>query len=67
LPGQDGYLESHWPAQQIFATDLPVIPLYQRLKVAVTRPDLCGFSLDPSTNSEMWQIEEFDAGASCEE
>lgn len=67
LPGQEGYLENHRLAQQIFATDLPVIPLYQRLKVAVTRPDLCGLELDPSVPSEMWQIEAFDAGAGCEQ
>lgn len=67
LPGQEGYLENHQLAQQIFAAELPVIPLYQRLKVAVSRPDLCGFELDPSVFSEMWQIEAFDAGAGCEQ
>lgn len=67
LPGQEGYLESHWPAQQIFATDLPAIPLYQRLKVAVSRPDLCGFKMDATVFSELWQIEAFDSGAGCGE
>ena len=67
LPGQEGYLENQWPAQQIFAAELPVIPLYQRLKVAVSRPDLCGFELDASVTSEMWQIETFDAGEGCEQ
>jgi len=65
LPGQEGYAESHWTAQQIFATDLPVIPLYQRLMVNVTSPDLCGLTLNPSVISEMWQIEAFDSGAGC--
>jgi peptide/nickel transport system substrate-binding protein len=65
LPGQPGYAENHSKTQAIFADDLPVIPLYQRLKLAVTRPDLCGFELDPSSHSEMWKIEEFDYGEGC--
>jgi peptide/nickel transport system substrate-binding protein len=65
LPGQEGYAENHRTAQQIFATDLPVIPLYQRLMVNVTSPDLCGLTLNPSVISEMWQIEAFDSGAGC--
>ena len=56
----------HQEAQAIFATDLPSIPLYLRLKVAATRPDFCGFSLDPSSSSALADIETFDYGASCE-
>ena len=56
----------HQEAQAIFAADLPSIPLYLRLKVAATRPDFCGFTLDPSASSALADIETFDYGASCE-
>jgi peptide/nickel transport system substrate-binding protein len=55
----------HQEAQAIFATDLPAIPLYQRLKIAATRPDFCGFTLDPSSPSALGSIETFDYGEAC--
>jgi len=55
----------HQEAQAIFAADIPSIPLYQRLKVAATRPDFCGFTLDPSSSSALADIETFDYGAAC--
>jgi peptide/nickel transport system substrate-binding protein len=60
LPGQEGYLEAHFKAQQIFATQLPVVPLFLHPKVALTQPDLTGFVLDASATSELWNIEELD-------
>jgi len=66
LPGQSGYMEAHLKAQEIFARDLPVIPLYMRLKLAVTRPDMCGFIMDSTADSEMWNIEEFNYGPGCQ-
>lgn len=65
LPGQPGFLENQHNAQAIFAEQLPVVPLYQRLKLALTRTDMCGFELDPSAFSEMWNIEAFDFGPNC--
>jgi peptide/nickel transport system substrate-binding protein len=62
LPGEDAYTENHLKAQEIFANDLPVVPLFLRLKLAATRPDMCNFIMDPTNNSEMWNIEEFDYG-----
>jgi len=56
----------HQEAQAIFAADIPSIPLYQRLKVAATRPDFCGFALDPSASSALADIETFDYGETCE-
>ena len=56
----------HQEAQAIFAADLPSIPLYLRLRVAATRPDFCGFTLDPSASSALADIETFDYGAACE-
>ncbi len=67
IPGQPGYLENHQSVQAIFAEQLPVIPLYQHLKLAVSRSDMCGFSLDASATSEFWNIENFDYGEGCPE
>jgi peptide/nickel transport system substrate-binding protein len=55
----------HQEAQALFAADLPSVPLYLRLRVAATRPDFCGFTLDPSSTSALVNIEEFDYGAAC--
>jgi len=63
LPGQASYDENHLKAQEIFAEDLPVVPLFLRIKLAATRPDMCNFIMDPTANSEFWNIEEFDYGA----
>jgi peptide/nickel transport system substrate-binding protein len=65
LPGQPGYEENHKLAQQIFAEQLPVAPLFLRLKLAATRPDMCDFIMDPTANSEFWNIEEFGYGSLC--
>jgi len=64
LPGEPGY-SAHQEAQSIFASELPSIPLYLRLKVAAARPDFCGFTLDPSSSSSLADIETFDYGTSC--
>jgi peptide/nickel transport system substrate-binding protein len=55
----------HQEAQAIFAAEIPSIPLYLRLKVAATRPDFCGFTLDPSSSSALADIETFDYGEGC--
>ncbi|MEW6716250.1 MAG: peptide ABC transporter substrate-binding protein [Chloroflexota bacterium] len=66
LPGQPGYIEAYMKTQEIFARDLPAIPLYNLILLAVTRPDMCGFRMDPTdSSSEMWNIEAFDYGPGC--
>jgi peptide/nickel transport system substrate-binding protein len=66
LPGQPGYEEGHLEAQRIFSEELPVAPLYLRLKLSATRPDMCNFFQDPTNNSEMFNVEEFDYGDCAE-
>jgi ABC-type oligopeptide transport system substrate-binding subunit len=66
LPGQPEYESAHLEAQRIFAEQVPMVPLYARIKLAATRPDLCGLIMDPTNNSEFWNIEEFDYGEGCE-
>jgi peptide/nickel transport system substrate-binding protein len=65
LPGQPGYIENHMLAQEIFTRDLPVVPLFQRIKVTATGADLCGYWMDPTADSDTWNIEEFGYGEEC--
>ncbi len=51
--------------QRLLLADLPFIPLYPRLKLALTRPDMCGFALDPVAPTEWWGIENWAWGAAC--
>ncbi len=64
LPGETAYAEAFAQAQSMFATELPAIPLYFRLKVAAAGPDVCHFDLDPSAQP-MWNLEAFDTGQGC--
>lgn len=64
LPDDPAYT-AHQQAQSIFASDLPSIPLYLRLRIAATRPDFCGFKLDPSSNYALADLESFDYGTGC--
>jgi peptide/nickel transport system substrate-binding protein len=66
LPSDPAHAAVYAQAQSIFADDLPVIPLYWRVKTAATRADLCHFSLDPTAASSLWNIEAFDSGAGCQ-
>jgi peptide/nickel transport system substrate-binding protein len=62
LPGEDAYTQGHLEAQRIFAEELPSVPIYLRIKLAATRPDMCNFIMDPTANTEMWNVENFDYG-----
>jgi peptide/nickel transport system substrate-binding protein len=64
IPDDDAYRDEYLLTQSIFSADLPAIPLYERLKVAAARPDICNFVLD-STASTLWDIESLDYGATC--
>lgn len=65
LRGDSTYLASYRQTQIIFAEQLPAIPLYSRLRIAATRPDLCGFDIDPAANP-LWNIEAFEVADSCQ-
>ena len=65
LNDESAYAEAYRQAQSIFSQDLPVIPLYWRVKVAAARPEVCNFSLNPTASSSLWNIEMFDTGTSC--
>lgn len=50
----------HAEAQALFTEDLPSIPLFARAKILVTRPNVVGVVMDPTANSEFWNVENFD-------
>jgi len=60
LPGTPEYEEYHQEAQIIFAEELPAIPLFVRLRVAVTRPGVLNLRMDSTARSELWNIETLD-------
>jgi len=64
LPEDPAYT-AHQEAQTIFASELPSVPLYQRLRVAATRHDFCGFALDPTSTYALADLESFDYGSTC--
>lgn len=60
LPGTPEYAIAHQNALRIFTEELPVIPLFLRLKVSAARPSVENFSLDPTEPSELWNLFEID-------
>jgi peptide/nickel transport system substrate-binding protein len=66
LPGQAGFKEAQLIPQSIFSLDVPAIPLYQTLVMGAARMDMCGFSMDPTTRSDLWNIELLDYGPGCQ-
>jgi len=62
LPNEPLFRETYQNTLTVYAEELPAIPLYPYLRVAASRPDFCGFSLDATVESPLWNIEEFDYG-----
>ncbi|GJQ36466.1 MAG: peptide ABC transporter substrate-binding protein [Anaerolineales bacterium] len=50
----------HAKAQAVFTEYLPSLPLFARAKILVTRPNVVGVLMDPTANSEFWNVENFD-------
>jgi len=59
-PGSEGYVAGHTEAQHIFSERLPVLPLFQRLKVTLAYTSVMGLAPDPTQASELWNIEQLD-------
>lgn len=66
LADEPDHATAYREAQSIFAQDLPVLPLYWRIKTAAARPLVCNFSLDPTASSALWNIESFNIGNDCQ-
>lgn len=60
------YTEQYQKTQQLYASQIPSIPLYFRLKMTISRPDLCGLEMDVSARSVLWNLESLDYGTTCQ-
>jgi peptide/nickel transport system substrate-binding protein len=65
LPDSPEYLRAHQQAQEIFAEDLPAIPLYAHLDLAAARPDLCGVLSPAYADTPLWNLETWDQAEDC--
>lgn len=65
LREEQEYLNSYRQTQILVSDLFPAIPLYSRLRIAVVRPDVCGFELDPTANP-LWNIEGIGIGETCQ-
>lgn len=65
LPDKPEQKEAFAQVQVLFGNDIPSVPLYQRIKVAASRKDLCNFSLDAFSLNDLWDVEEIDFGPAC--
>jgi peptide/nickel transport system substrate-binding protein len=61
----DQYTQEQQEAERILAQDLPTIPLFFQLKLTAARTDLCGFEMDVTARSALWDIENLDYGPTC--
>jgi len=49
----------HHEAMKLFAQDVPSLILFVKFKIGVAVPGVSGFLLDPTQNSDLWNVEEF--------
>ena len=61
----DAANQANTQAMTQLATDVPMIPLFFDTKVMVSRPDLCGLTLDVSARSGLQDIEKVNVGSAC--
>jgi peptide/nickel transport system substrate-binding protein len=60
LVGTGAYQEDHQTALRIFSQQLPVIPLFSHLRLSATQPEVLNITLDPTQDSELWNLFEID-------
>jgi peptide/nickel transport system substrate-binding protein len=65
LPDSSEHKQNYFNLQNIFSQELPSIPLYWRIKIGASRPDLCGLEINISALSDLWNIESFAFGDGC--
>ena len=65
MPGTPDYAGKNQAVLRLFAQELPSIPLYFRPKIAISRPDLFGFTLDVTARSALWGLESINYGDQC--
>lgn len=60
LPGTAAYVDNHQAALRIWAEQVPMMPLFNYLKVAAFRSGVTGLRMDPTQPSELWNVAEWD-------
>lgn len=60
LPGTAEYEQNHKQALRLWSQQVPIIPLFMRLKVAAARPEVLNFVVDSTQSSELWNLYELD-------
>jgi peptide/nickel transport system substrate-binding protein len=60
LVGEVDYVTAHEEALRIYGEKMPAIPLFWRVKVAVTRPEVRNFTLDATHATALWNWFEID-------
>ncbi len=65
LPEDKGHADDIKHLQAILAADVPSLMLYRHPRLAATRADFCGFVLDPSARTDLWNLAAFDDGEAC--
>jgi len=66
LPGEEDYTQGYLVAQELFAAELPVLPLFVYQDVVAVRPDFCGLMFD-ATAGALWNLEAFGYAELCAE
>jgi len=59
-PDSEPYPAGQAEAQRVFSERLPALPLFQHLKVTLSRTSIIGLSPDPTQDSELWNLEQLD-------
>jgi peptide/nickel transport system substrate-binding protein len=52
-------------ALRLLVKDVPMIPLYFPIKLAISRVDFCGVEMDVTARSLLWSLESLDYGSTC--
>lgn len=60
FPDSAEYAAGQREAQRIFSQRLPVLPLFQHTRIVLVSESVIGLDLDPSSDSELWNIEQLD-------
>ena len=60
LPGTPDYDSNHQAALRIFADELPAMPLFTRIELAVAQPTVQNIQLNTTQPSELWNVFEWD-------
>lgn len=63
LPGTPAHESHHRAAQIVFSEDVPALPLFMPLRIALARPSVKNFRMDATAESELWDLESVDVSA----